>query len=109
MGGSLSKYKADLAARGRTINELRKGSVPQALGGAAVVDGAAFAAGFADTYIGAIGGVQPSVAAGVAAAVAGVTLKSPKAIRAASGLLAHAAYKAGTQAAESVGKKTTTP
>lgn len=102
--GQIDKYKASLAARGKQITELRKGSVPQALGSAAIVDGSAFAAGFADAYIGEIGGIAPSVAAGVAAAAAGVAMKSPRAIQAASGLLANAAYKAGIQAAESLEK-----
>lgn len=100
--GAIDKYKSQLAARSKQISDLRNGSVPQAIGAAAIVDGAAFAAGFVDTKVGDIGGMKPSIVAGVAAATAGVILKSPKAIQAASGLLAPVAYNAGVQAAEAM-------
>lgn len=106
MAGSLQKYRTQLAARGRQIAEMRNSTVPSALASGAVVDGAAFAGGFADEYIGDVGGIEPSVAAGIAAAVGGVTMRHPRMIQVASGLLADAARQAGKQAAQAVAAKT---
>lgn len=69
----------------------------------ALVLGGAFLAGSVDKYIGpeGIGGAKPSSLAGVALAAAGLAMRSPNMITAASGMLAHTAYEMGGQAVDS--------
>ena len=102
---STSMVKARAAGLSRKLAEINSSAVPRAVGGAAIVTGSAFAAGYLDRKAPEIAGQRPSVALGIAAAVAGVATKSPKIIQVASGMLAPFAYQAGAQAADSMAAK----
>jgi hypothetical protein len=100
MASALTLVKARASGLSKKLASTQ--SVPAAIGSAAIVDGAAFAAGFADDRLPEVAGLRPSVAAGIASAAIGIATKSSRAVQVASGLLAPFAYEAGKQASQSM-------
>lgn len=102
--GALATVRSQLSARNRALSDLR--SPERAAMDGAIVLGGAFAAGALDKYFeGGLAGVPASTAAGLATAAAGWMAGSPAAIKAATGLLAGAAYDAGVQAVEYISEE----
>ena len=102
---AIAKYKDQIAAKTRKIADLSGGSVARAGGNAAIALTAAFVGGVADEYAEGKLPVEPSIGTGLIVGTAGVFMKSPRAIQAATGLLAPAAHDLGRQAAKKMAEK----
>lgn len=105
MAGStaIARARAALSARSSQIAALKAPAATLGNGGIMLAGSAA--AGVLDAKVGEVAGVKPSIAGGFALAGAGIAMRSPKAIYAASGMLAPHAYQTAYDWADSMGNE----